>query len=303
MMRGSTPALAQPVMLRQRLQAASRGALRRGQHQRGAAVGDARRRAGGDDAVVPFDLRETSAAACAAPRASSRGADVRRLRHVDRLALARSSSPARSRARSVRPSARPRPCAGSRARTASDSSRVMPYWRARTSAVSPMIRSDSGSLKAVAVHRVDELEVAHLVAPARVGGVDEIRHAAHRLDAAGQHAPPIRRAGCSARRDAIACSPDAHALLIVCAGAACGNAGAMGDLPRGIRARRRPGGRGRSGLPARRTGQAGALEGRAGGHGAEFRGWRSLNDAAVPADRRPGGAQESRRLAPSHRRR
>ena len=66
-------------------------------------------------------------------------------------------------------------------------SRVMPYWRASISAVSPMIRFDTGHVEAVAVHRVDQREVAHPVAPARVDRVDQVRHPAHRLDAAGEH--------------------------------------------------------------------------------------------------------------------
>ena len=61
----------------------------------------------------------------------------------------------------------------------------MPYCRASTSAVSPMIMPRQRAREAVAVHRVDEREVAHRVPPSRVLGVDEIRHAAHRLDAAG----------------------------------------------------------------------------------------------------------------------
>ena len=41
--------------------------------------------------------------------------------------------------------------------------------------------------KTIAIHRIDKLEVAHLVAPARVRGVDQIRDAAHVLDTAGEH--------------------------------------------------------------------------------------------------------------------
>ena len=41
--------------------------------------------------------------------------------------------------------------------------------------------------EAVAVHRVHECEVAHLVAPARILGIHEVRHATHRLDTAGEH--------------------------------------------------------------------------------------------------------------------
>jgi hypothetical protein len=39
--------------------------------------------------------------------------------------------------------------------------------------------------KAVAIHRVHKLEVAHLVAPARILAVHQVRHPAHGLHAAG----------------------------------------------------------------------------------------------------------------------
>src|SRR5207244_7221076 len=39
------------------------------------------------------------------------------------------------------------------------------------------------ALESVSIHGVDERKVPHLVTPARVDGVDEVRHAAHRLDA------------------------------------------------------------------------------------------------------------------------
>ena len=66
----------------------------------------------------------------------------------------------------------------------SDSSRVMPYCRARTSAVSPMIRPESGSWKPSRYIASTKREVAHAMTPTRIGAVDEIRHATHRLDAA-----------------------------------------------------------------------------------------------------------------------
>jgi hypothetical protein len=43
----------------------------------------------------------------------------------------------------------------------------------------------------VAVHRIDERKVAHLVAPPRVLAVEVVRHPAHRFHAAGQHQPRL----------------------------------------------------------------------------------------------------------------
>ena len=65
MMRGSTPALAQPVMRASGLRPRSAAHVVRGEHERRAAVGDARRGAGGDDARLPFDRWGRPAAACA----------------------------------------------------------------------------------------------------------------------------------------------------------------------------------------------------------------------------------------------
>ena len=42
------------------------------------------------------------------------------------------------------------------------------------------------TLEAVAVHRVDEREIPHAMAPAGIRRLDQIRHPAHRLDAAGE---------------------------------------------------------------------------------------------------------------------
>ena len=74
--------------------------------------------------------------------------------------------------------------------------------------------------EAVAIHRVDQREVAHLVAPPRVVRVDEVRHAAHRLDSAGEHDLRVaggdrlrsRRDGLQARRARLVQRPRGHAV-------------------------------------------------------------------------------------------
>ena len=76
--------------------------------------------------------------------------------------------------------------------------------------------------EAVAIHGVDEREVPHPMAPARVFGVDQVRHAAHRLDAAGERRPPTSPSMIDCAPLAIVCMPEAQALLIVCAGTASG---------------------------------------------------------------------------------
>ena len=182
---------------------------------------------------------------------------------------------------------------------ASDSARVMPYWRARTSAVSPMISPDSGHGEAVAIHRVDELEVAHLVAPPRVGGVHQIRHAAHRLDAAGHdHRRLAEQQTLRARGNRLQARRTG---FVDCLGRrGVRHPGAMSHLAGSVR----PG----AGLAAVAdqhlvhgvSGHAGTRESRPHGDGAKLRGVRVLQRAAVAANRRPRRS-ENHDLAGIHR--
>ena len=88
--------------------------------------------------------------------------------------------------------------------------------------------------EAVAVHRVDEREVAHLVAPARVFAVDQIRHAAHRLDAAGEHELRLaERIACAP--SAIVCKPGRARLIDRLRRRRVRQAGAAAHLSRRIR--------------------------------------------------------------------
>ena len=235
------------------------------QHHRGAAVGDARRRPRRDDAWRAHRAR-TPAAACA-------GLDVvvaRMFVGGDRLAALRvgTSTGAISSANA--------PVAIARAAfswltsaNASDASRVMPYSRARSSAVSPMTMPRERAREAVAIHRVDERKVPHPVAPARIRRVDQIGHAAHRLDAAGQDDLRFAEQDLSPA-DAIASIPDAHALFIVVAGTvpaspADGRPAAQDSAPS------RPAGMADECLVDQR-GFTPARHGRARGDGAELRG-------------------------------
>ena len=78
MMRGLTAADAQPRTRARGVMPASRASLGRHQHDRRGAVGDARRRAGGDDARLSFDFAEHQRQLAQRSRLSCQVADARR---------------------------------------------------------------------------------------------------------------------------------------------------------------------------------------------------------------------------------
>ena len=237
MMRGSTPALAQPVMRASGRRPRAAAQVDDASTTRRAAVGDARRRAGGDDARLALDDRKRE-------RQPGEASSVEPARGCSSAmtvvgAAARSVTShggAISAAKCPRRSARSALCWLSSANR-SDSSRVMPYWRARISAVSPMIKPDSGHEKPSRYIASTNAKCPILWPHRASARVDQIRHAAHRLDAAGDDDTRTRRAGCSARREAMACKPDAQALLIVCAGDGMRQAGPLATWRAGIGAR------------------------------------------------------------------
>ena len=103
------------------------------------------------------------------------------------------------------------------------------------------------STEAVAIHRVDEREVAHPW-PQRASSAS-IRYGMRLIDSM----PPASTISDSPSMIdcapvAIACRPDAHALLIVCAGACPGMPARMADLTAPGWGRSRPAGRGRPAL-------------------------------------------------------
>ena len=143
MIRGSTPRCRPAENPCHRMHAAALGLLGRREHDGGASVGDPRRRTGGDDAGVSvnrfehqrqfaqsFDCRAgarmfVDSSSTGFPFASRPGAGV--ISSLNRPA-ATAASARRWLSRAY----------------ASDSSRVMPYCRARTSAVWPMRSCDRG---------------------------------------------------------------------------------------------------------------------------------------------------------------
>ena len=105
----------------------------------------------------------------------------------------------------------------------SDASREMPYWRASTSAVSPMIMPLSEQVNPSRYIASTSVKLPHPVPPARIFRVNQVRHAAHRLDAAGDDDLGLAEKDRPRAAVATACMPDAHALLIVWAGTASGS--------------------------------------------------------------------------------
>jgi len=90
--------------------------------------------------------------------------------------------------------------------------------------------------EAVAVHGVDEREVAHLVPPSRVFRIDEVRHPAHRFDPAGEdHIRFAEEDRLGARGDRL--HPGGARLVDRLRGHGVGDAGADPHLARGIRTR------------------------------------------------------------------
>ena len=140
--------------------------------------------------------------------------------------------------------------------------------------------------EAVAVHRVDEREVAPSCGPSA--------HLPRRSDTAcgsstrcrRRRRPRTRRAGSTARRVAIACMPDAHALLIVCAGTLSGSPARRTTCRAGLgpdpACRAWP----MSTSSTRRRSDARALERRPGGDRAELGRVDVPERPAVAADRR-----------------
>ncbi len=139
--------------------------------------------------------------------------------------------------------------------------------------------------EAVAVHGVDEREVAHLVPPSRVFRIDEVRHPAHRFDPAGEdHIRFAEEDRLGARGDRL--HPGGARLVDRLRGHGVGDAGADPHLARGIRTRP-----GLPGMPDQhlvdRIGRD-ACASHGGGRGgrAEIRGMHVAKRSAVAADRR-----------------
>ena len=167
----------------------------------------------------------------------------------------------------------------------------MPYCRASTSAVSPMIIPHSEQVKPSRYIASTSVKLP-ILWPQRASSASiEVRHAAHRLDAAGDDDLATRRAGSTARPSATACIPDAHALLIVCAGTRVGQPGPADDLPRRDWDRTPPAGRGRSALRRRAPGRLRPRSSAARDGGRPELGRVDVPERpAVAPDRRPRGA-------------
>ena len=284
-----------PEDFRARSQPAGARGLRRRQHQRGSPVGDARRGARGDDPGTPFDLAEDRRQLAQALERRL----ARMLVALDRV-VAVAGRPPRPAGGTVTAAISREKCPASIAARAlrwlssakqSDCSRVMPYSRASTSAVSPMMRFDSGHWNPS--RYIASTSVKFPIRCPQRASTASIRYGIRLMDSM----PPASTMSDSPSMidcapDAIAWRPEAHALLIVCAGARCGHAGAMAHLTPGIG----------SGAPLAavadqdfvdvRGGQAGALDGRARGDGAQLRRVEILERSAVPADRRARGAED-----------
>ncbi len=146
----------------------------------------------------------------------------------------------------------------------------------------------------VAVHRVHEREVPHLVAPSRVDGIDEVRHAAHRLDAAGEH-----DVGFAERNRARAGSDSFHArrarLVHRRRRHAVRQPGAPEHLPRGVRSRASLSRMADEHVVHGVARERRALDRGARRNRAQLRRMHVAESAAVSADWCPGGADDEDR--------